>query len=166
MDKAIENNGLTRLDWGSGIWQRVSALQNLRKGYVHRFISENEYFPDKSVADAAIENVREAVIAIFQHASRPLPLWVYDDDHRGWDPGRRGGPTLTLIHSGANENDPKVIKLYFFHQDKENLTDVLPIGTDYLPYVEDLILKLRVPASAIKVCEGDTVVYEKELNMR
>lgn len=159
-------NGFNSLEWESGIWQRVSALQDLRKGYVHRFISENDFFPETDVADGAIETVRNAVVAIYQNVIRPIPAWVYDDDDRGWDSGSRGGATLMLIHSGSDDNDPKVIKLCFVHQGKEKLTDVLPSGTDYLLYVEDLILKLRVPASAIKVYEGNTVVHERELNIR
>jgi hypothetical protein len=166
LDKAIQKKGLNRLEWGSGIWQRVSSIQNKRKGYVHRFISENDFFPEAGVADESIDTIRKAVVAIYQHVSRPIPTWVQDDNDRGWDSGKRGGATLTLIHSGANENDPKVIKLFFVHLGKEKLTDVLPSGTNYLPYVKDLIQKIRIPISAIKVYEGNSLVHERELNMR
>ena len=166
LDTAIENQNIDRLEWGSGIWQRVSTLQNRRNGYVHRFISEDDFFPDANIADESIDIIREAVIAIYQHVNRPVPIWIQDDDDRGWDAGKRGGANLTLIHSGADENDPKVLKLFYVHLEKEKLTDVLPSGTDYLPYVEDLIQKIRVPISAIKVYEGNTVVHEKKLNIR
>lgn len=166
LDEAISKEGFNSLEWGSGIWQRVLEIQNVRKGYVHRFISENDYFPDTSVADEAIEIVRDAVIAIYQKVNRPVPSWVSDDDDRGWDSGRHGGATLTLIHAGANEEDPKVIRICFVHQGKEKISDVLPCGINYLPYVEDLILRLRVPVTAVKVYEGGLVIYERDLKMR
>lgn len=166
LDVAIQKQNFDRLEWGSGIWKRLSNLQNRRKGYVHRFISENDFFPDASIADESIDIIREAVIAIYQHVNRPVPIWIQDDDDRGWDAGKRGGANNTLIHSGATENDPKVIKLFYVHLGKEKLTGILPTGTDYLPYVKDLIHKIRVPISAIKVYEGNALVHERELNMR
>jgi hypothetical protein len=166
LDKAIINKGFIKIEWGSGIWQRVSNLQNKRKGYVHRFISENDFFPDAGIADESIDIIRQAVVAIYQHVNRPVPTWVRDDDDRGWDSGKRSGASLTLIHPGADENDPEVIKLFYVYLGKEKLTDVLPKGTDYLPYVEDLIQKIRVPISAIRVYKGISFVYERELNMR
>lgn len=166
LNKAIKEKGFNRLKWGSGIWQRVQELQDKRKGYVHRFISENDYFPDTSVADESIEIVRKAVVDIYQHVNRPVPAWIQDDYDRGWDSGKKFDANLTLIHAGADKSDPNVIKIYYVYQGNEKLSDVLPSGTKYMPYVNDLINSLRVPASEIKVYEGDNLVYKKELNMR
>lgn len=166
LDSAIQNKGFRSLQWGCGIWQRVLDLHKKRNGLAHRFISEDDYFPDATVADESIDIVREAISAIYRHVNRRVPIWIQDNDDRGWDSGRRNGSNMTLIHSGADQNDPKLVKLFYVHSGKEKLTDVLPSGTDYLPYVDDLIRKVRVPISAVKVYEGNTVVYVRELNMR
>jgi hypothetical protein len=40
LDAALEQKRFQKLNWTSGLWQRVKDLQEARKGYVHRFISE------------------------------------------------------------------------------------------------------------------------------
>lgn len=35
IDKAITSKALPKLDWGKGIWQKVSAIQTLRINCVH-----------------------------------------------------------------------------------------------------------------------------------
>jgi hypothetical protein len=71
-----------------------------------------------------------------------------------------------LIHAGASEDDPKVIRVCFVHSDNEKLSEVLPSGTDYAPYVDDLIKRIRVPITSVRVYEGTTLVYEKLTRMR
>jgi hypothetical protein len=166
LDTAIDRQGFQRLEWGSGVWQRVTALQKKRKGYVHRFLSEPNLFPEAKIADEAIDVVRTAVEAIYQHVGRPPPAWIQDADDRGWDTGRQGGASVTLIHQGAVEDDPRVIKIFYVYLGSERLSDVFPSGTDYQPYVNDLIHRVRVPISAVRVYEGDLLVYEKETKMR
>jgi len=133
---------------------------------MHRFLSEANLFPSPTLADEAIDTVRAAVEAIYRHVGRPAPAWIHDDDNRGWDDGRRHGATLTLIHAGASEENPKAIKIWFVRSDKEHLSEVLPAGTDYTPYVEDLIRRVRVPISAVRVYEGAALVHERETTMR
>ena len=164
--KRIPITGFSSLDWSSGLWQRVRRLQGVRKGYMHRFLSEANLFPSPTLADEAIDTVRAAVEAIYRHVGRPAPAWIHDDDNRGWDDGRRHGATLTLIHAGASEENPKAIKICFVRSDREHLSEVLPAGTDYTPYVEDLIRRVRVPISAVRVYEGAALVHERETTMR
>jgi hypothetical protein len=166
LDASIKVQGFASIDWSSGLWQRVTKLQERRKGYMHRFLSEADLFPSSTLADEAIDTVRTAVEAIYPHVGRPVPAWIQDDDDRGWDDGRRGGATATLIHAGASEKDPKAIKICFVHSGKEHLSEVLPAGTDYVPYVDDLIRRVRVPISAVRVYEGAVLVHETETTMR
>jgi hypothetical protein len=166
LDASIEAQGLASLDWSSGLWQRVIKLQKMRKGYMHRFLFEADLFPSTTRADEAIDIVRNAVVAIYSHVGRPVPAWIQDVDDRGWDHGRGGGVTATLIHAGVSEEDPKAIKICFVHGGKEKLTEVLPAGTDFAPYVKDLIRRVRVPISAVRVYEGALLVHETETTMR
>ena len=166
LDAALKQKGFSELKWGVGLWQRVERLQKTRKGYVHRFLSEDNLFPQSIVADMAIEIVRAAVKDIYQHVGSPSPSWILDNYDRGWDNGRRGGANLTLIHACTSENDQKAIKIYYVHDGNERLTDVLPSETDYGPYVDDLIQKIRVPITAVSVYEGIMLVHERQTNMR
>jgi hypothetical protein len=84
MNKAILNKGLISIDWGSGKWQKVIALREVRRKYIHVNLPQNELWPDLEVADNAIEVVREAVIDIFQIANMATPKWIYDDNSEGW----------------------------------------------------------------------------------
>jgi len=166
LDAALLNQGFSKLDWGSGLWQQVANLQKKRNGYMHRFISQSNLFPEATVADEAIDIVRAAVKAIYQHVGSPPPPWIQDVDDRGWDNGRRSAANLTLIHTGASEDDPNVIRLCFVQDGIEKLSEVLPSGTDYTPYVDDLIRRIRVPITAVRVYKGPTIIFEREARMR
>jgi len=166
LDASIEAQGFNRLNWSSGIWQQVRKLQETRKGYMHRFLSEINLFPSSVLADKAIQTVRAAVADIYAHVDRAVPVWIHDDEDRGWDNGKRMGVTVTLIHAGASEEDPKVIKIYLALSGEEKLTEVLPAGTDYSPYVDSLIRRVKVPISSVKVYEGLELVHETKTAMR
>jgi hypothetical protein len=84
MDGAITKKGLNSIDWGSGKWQNVIDLREVRKKYTHVNIPQKELWPDLEIADDAIKVVREAVIDIFQIANMPVPKWIYDDEFQGW----------------------------------------------------------------------------------
>jgi hypothetical protein len=166
LDAAIKTQGFSSINWGSGIWQQVTKLQKKRKGYTHRFLSESDLFPQATLADEAIETVRNVVVAIYQHVGRPAPIWIQDNDDRGWDIGVRASANATLIHAGASEEDPNAIQIYYVRSGEENLTEVLPAGTDYLPYVYDLIKRIQVPITSVRVYKGTVLVHETETQMR
>lgn len=166
LDKAIQNKSLPPLDWGQGLWQEVQKVQDCRKGYVHRFLTEPNLFPDIEVADSTITVVREAIVAIYTHAHRVVPAWVQDDEDRGWDVGPGSYICATTIHKGASHDDPQAIQVCYVWNGKEHIHDVLPPGTNAQPYCEDLLAHLRVPASAIRVYSGDKLVSETQLVMR
>lgn len=60
VDDAVSKRSLPKLDWSQGVWQRVIKVQEARKSYIHRFISERDLFPEVSLADEAIETIRSA----------------------------------------------------------------------------------------------------------
>jgi hypothetical protein len=154
------------LEWGQGLWQEVQKIQEVRKGYVHRFLDERDLFPNAGVADKAIEIVRNAIVAIYAHVGRGAPPWVQDDEDRGWDSGPGWWASATVVHKGASTDDPHAIRVCYLWNGQEHVHDVLPAGTDPQPYWEDLLTHLNVPASAIRVYEGDTLLFERPLPMR
>ncbi len=166
LDEAIKRKFFDPLDWGSGIWQSVLILQEQRKGYLHRFLAEKDLFPEAAFADNAIVIVRAAVESIYRHVGRPYPTWIQDDNDRGWDSGKSSTATLTGIHAGASSDDPNCVHVTFTHNGKEGTAHVLPPGSDYEEYVEDLKAHANVPISRIVVRQGGNILYEEDVQMR
>jgi hypothetical protein len=166
LDVALVQKSLPPLNWGSGLWQQVSKIQQKRNNYMHRFVSETDLFPEAAVSDNAIDVVRKAVMEIYRHAKRTPPLWVQDDYDRGWDAKSGLLANATVIRAGAKEDDPKVVKIAYVIGEREHVSEVLPPGTDPEPYVEDLLTNIQGPINAIKVYEGNTLCMEKVITMR
>lgn len=168
IDAAIERKSLPSLDWGQGLWQKVTDIQKTRKGYVHRFLMVNDLFLGPEVADNAITVIREAVVSIYSHANRIPPAWIQDDEDKGWDGngGSKMSGAASLIHAGASLDDPKVIKICYIRDNKEHISEVLPPGSDPMPYLEDLIQHVTVPISGVRAYEGNKIVFSKDLPMR
>jgi hypothetical protein len=167
LDDAIQNNNHPALNWGNGIWQKVSNLQEKRKRIIHRFQTENNLFPEITDADEAINIVRESIKEIYRHTNNNYPLWIDDDDDRGWDDrGPRGSSTATVLHGGAKEDDLTSIKVYFVVNGKEKLSEVLPANTDYNQAVDNILYKSTVPISKVFVKQNDQIIFNKDLNMR
>lgn len=166
LDKAVSALGLPKLDWGAGVWHRVSQVHQLRKSYVHPGIPQEQLFPEVTEADTAIETLRNAITAIYLHAGKTPPDWLRDNEDRGWDNGKGGGANTVLIHAGANEQDPEAIKIAYDYKGREYISDVLPPGTDASPHIEELIRNANVPISAVRAYRGQTVIVERQLPMR
>jgi len=84
LDKAIERLELDKLQWGMGLWQQVSMLQDLRKNCTHRFLSEANLFPTEEEANKAIDTTRAAVRDIYTRSGKTVPKWIEDDYDQGW----------------------------------------------------------------------------------
>jgi hypothetical protein len=166
IDSAIQRKSLAPLNWGSGLWQKVTEIQETRKNYVHRFVEESDLFPDADLADNAIAVIRNAVLSIYKHAGRVTPVWIHDNEDRGWDKGNSVGVNFRLIRAGASLNDPNAIRIYYIRENKEHLNEVLPPDVDPKPYLEDLIQHVTVPISGVRVYKGDEIIIEKTLPMR
>lgn len=167
LDAAIASKSLPPLQWGSGLWQQVKALQKTRKGYVHRFVSETKLFPVAEVTDRVIVVVRNAIVDIYAHVSRVVPPWIQDDDDRGWDKGPAAvTANPTVIRAGAGPDDEKVIRVCFVQDAQERPSEVLPPGTDPQRYVDDIIQNVCVPISEVRVYEGKQLISSKAIPMR
>lgn len=166
LDRAIDNNGFDKLNWGEGIWQRVRELQEIRKSYSHKFLSLSDLFQEVDIAEFAIMVAREAIISIYQHTGSAPPEWADYDTDKGWDSGGRSGASGTLQYKGWDKNDPKAIEISYILHDDEKVIYRLPSGNDYEPYVEKTIKSLNSPAEAVRVYEGGDLVKEITLNLR
>lgn len=167
LDDAIQRNNLPALNWGSGVWQKVGNLQEKRKNIIHRFQLENDLFPEIADADEAINIVRESFKEIYRHTNQNYPLWIDDNDDRGWDGrGFGGSSTLTVLRGGAKEDDPTSIKVYFVVDGEEKLSEVLPENSDYYKAVDNILYNSTVPISKVFVKQNDQIIFNKDLNMR
>jgi hypothetical protein len=167
LNGAIERKSFLKLDWSNGIWQQVLQVQELRINCAHRFSQETDLFPDAIVADDAISTARQAIIAIYQHVGKDVPLWIKDDTDQGW--ANKGGLSMFgnmyTTPPGVDENAPDTIKVTYIYKDKENIRNVLPSGTDPNPHVERLIETIGLPISGIKVYRGKEVIQEIQFPM-
>ena len=166
LDEAIKSRTLQPLDWGSGIWQRVRALQERRKGFVHLTVAQEELFPSADVADEAIEVVRGAVEEVYTHAGGQPPEWIADDDDRGWQRRRGVEAAATIIRAGVDPEDPTTIRIGYVKDGREHVDSYLPADTDVDDAVEDLISRLQVPVSAVFAYQGADLRRYQEIKWR
>lgn len=167
LNKAIEEKSFPKLDWSKGIWQQVLQVQQYRKNCVHRFSQETDLFPNVSMADDTITITRQAIIEIYKHVGKSVPLWINDDTDQGW--ANKGGFSLFgnayTVPPGLDEHAPDTIKVTYIYKDKENIREVLPAETDPNPHVDRLIATIGLPISGIKVYRGKEVIQEIQFPM-
>ena len=167
LNNAIEEKSFPKLDWSKGIWQQVLKVQQDRKNSVHRFSKETHLFPDASIADDTIAITRQAIIEIYKHVGKSVPLWINDDTDQGW--ANKGGVSISgymrTTPPGLDENAPDTIKVTYIYKDKENIREVLPAGTNPNPCVDRLIATIGLPISGIKVYRGKEVIQEIQFLM-
>lgn len=167
MDDAIKKSSLTTLNWENGIWQKVINLQKIRNNIVHRFQKENNLFSEISDADEAIFIVREAVKEIYNHTNKNYPLWIEDDEDRGWDGrGFINYTTVTVHRNGSKRDDFNCIKIYFVTNGIEKLSEVLSENEDYNQAVDNILYNSKEPISKVFVKQYDQIIFNKDLNMR
>lgn len=167
MDKAIADLSLPPIDWSFGLWQQVRALQETRKGYVHRFLALRDMFPPAMVAENAITTVRSAVIDIYGRTQKSEPDWVHIDTSRGWDAASQfGSASISQAHLGASFDDPNTTRVYLVIGGEEILTSVFPPGHDARQTVEELIKSVNVPIEGIRVYDNGVPVLDFTVAMR
>lgn len=165
LDAAISNKNLPPLNWGSGIWQKVTHIQELRKNVAHRFASETELFPDLEIADRAIETVREAIIDVYQHSNKPNPEWVTDDFDEGWTTG-----VMTMHATGGPLNPyaecKEAIVVSYFYKGREYIQNYLAPDTDINLQVEKYFRPIGKPITEVRLSRDGEVlvqfVFDKE----
>jgi len=167
LTKAIEEKSFPKLDWSKGIWQQVLQVQQYRKNCVHRFSQETDLFPNASMAEDTIAITRQAIIEIYKHVVKSVPLWINDDTDQGW--ASKGGFSLFgnayTVPPGLDEHAPDTIKVTYIYKDKEIIREVLPAGTDPNPQADRLIETIGLPISGIKVYRGKEVIQEIQFSM-
>ena len=167
LDRALADLSLPPIDWSTGLWQNVRALQETRKSYVHRFLALSDMFPPANIAEDAITTVRGAVKDVYARAQKPDPDWVHIDASRGWDAASQlGRPTISQAHFGTSFEDPNTTRVYLVIAGEEKLTSVFPPGHDARQTVEELLSSVKVPIEGIRVYDNGVQVLDFTVAMR
>jgi hypothetical protein len=162
LDRAVAAKSLPKIHWGSGIWQQVERVHQLRIDYVHRDIPQERLFPTLAEADLTITALRKGIRSIYRHAQKTTPDWIQDDQDRGWDGGNTDLIHGTVVVGGADENDPESIRLTYIYRGKEYTRAILRPASDISPYTYEL-LRTGLPISAIRVYRGQELINEQSL---
>ncbi|MFH1672883.1 MAG: hypothetical protein ABIF87_05610 [Pseudomonadota bacterium] len=166
LNVAIEQKAFAAINWGSGIWQKISLIHKLRKDFVHVNPSQDALFPEADEADNAIEVIREAIKDIYARAGRDAPSWVEDDYDQGWDKGWRSIAHATMTRREVDPNAADTIRVGYIYKDREHISEVLPAGTDLKPVIEQLLRDIRVPISRVRAYKGNELIVDREISMR
>lgn len=166
VNQAVEDLGLPKINWGKGTWQKILHLRDVRKEYIHTKLEKEKLFLDSSYADDYVNGIQEGIIAIYGHANKPIPKWVYYFEDRGWDFGNGSMGHATLIRQGAQREDPQSIIVTYVYKGREFESDILPFDADYLKVVQGLADSIRIPITCIKVYQRGNVIYEEQVIMR
>ena len=167
LEQALSNSGFEPIDWSWGVWQQVIQVQNIRKDYVHRFITLQEMFPDSNVADNAIDVIRKAIKDIYERSGKIYPEWVEICEVKGWDKQSQFGmATLSQAHLGSSFDDPNTKRVYIVINGEEKLTSVFPSGHDTSKTVEELLYSVNVPIESIRVYDCGELIEDNRVLMR
>jgi hypothetical protein len=166
VNQTVEELGLPKINWGKGTWHKILHLRDVRKEYIHTKLEREKLFLDSSFADDYVNGIQEGIIAIYEHANKPLPKWVYYFEDRGWDYGDVSMAHGTVIRQGAKREDPRSIIVTYVYKGREFESEILPFDADYFKVVQDLADSIRIPISYIKVYQGGVVIFEEEVIMR
>lgn len=161
LDEAVQKAGLPLLDWSRGAWQKARVLQELRKAYVHRYLALDNYFPEASTADEAVETIREAINAIYAHANIVPPAWISYDKSHGWQTSTSFSSAFAAVAcDGASFDDPDTVRIFIVIDDDEHLTTVLPTGTDPSARIESLKHSVKIPFNGIKAYDKGNLTHD------
>lgn len=166
LNNAIQIKSLTPINWGSGVWQQVLNVHSQRKEFVHINFDQEKLFLEVVEAERSIQILREAIKSIYFIARKEPPNWVVDDQDKGWDNAHKSFANAYSTRAGANEDDPSCYKVVFVHKDKEYLNEILPPNFDFMVSVDHLLKNVIIPITAIKVYQGNAVVFERQFKMR
>jgi hypothetical protein len=170
-DEALATKHLPPVDWGKGIWQNVLQIYSVRKEFTHVVPSISHTKLKSPLADAerAIAVLRDGIKAVCDLVSLPHPAWAADDADNGWQ-GQRGGFDCTvdaqLVHAGAHENDPDVVRITYVLRGQEHITELAPPGTPHAPLLDRLLKGLNMPVDAVRAYRGATLLDEVRTKMR
>lgn len=97
------------MNFGSGLSGKISSkTKDARKIYAHYGVKLSDRFPQVSIAEDAIQTIREAIHDIYGRMGRQSPVWVDFDDSTGWP--QTGGFSATahptLLRGKVDQNAP------------------------------------------------------------
>jgi hypothetical protein len=173
LDEEFDKRGISRLNFGSGLSGKISSkTKDARKIYAHYGVKLSDRFPQVSIAEDAIQTIREAIHDIYGRMGRQSPVWVDFDDSTGWP--QTGGFSATahptLLRGKVDQNAPGTLRIALVTESgDEKVTDYFPGTTseeDGFEQVEDLLGRLNVPFSAVRVYRGPNLLNEEKLDMR
>jgi hypothetical protein len=113
LDDEFAAKGLTLLDFGSGLWQKInSRIKGYRKIFTHAGVDIMNRFPPVSVAEEAITTIRQAIQEIYTKTGKSSPPWVVLNQSDGWPQTRGVGiPHLTVLEGSIDKGDLDVFKI-------------------------------------------------------
>lgn len=171
LKKALNDAGKTPIDFGSGLWQDVLNIQKFRNNYIHIGGKLMDLYPLPSAAEDAIKIIREAIHDIYRRMGKSSPKWVALDESGGWPQpgGFRMTGHLTVSRVGADPNAPDTYSIVLVTETGEEKPTIYLAGTtpeeDVFEEVEDLLGRLNVPFSAVRVYRGPDLIYEDNFDM-
>lgn len=166
INESISQGDFQKINWGCGVWQRVKAVQELRKNYVHRFSTENELYPSHTIAQDAIDTIRSAIKDIYKIVNKPVPVWVDDNADKGFDKSPSFEGHLTCTEKGADKNNPECFVLSYITKGKEYDSLITLSHSSICREIENIKINSTVPIDSIIVRKGSEIVEEYKLKMR
>lgn len=168
LDEALTTADVPAVDWSRGGWQRVLEVYQLRKDYTHPRVPQQRLFAPLAEADRAVVTLRSALEDLYERLRLAPPAWIYDDEADGWQ-GRRGFTAsvhATLLRAGADQDDPRTIRVAYVYKGEEHVSDVLPPDADPEPVVERLLDTVVIPISEVRVYQGPELLTRRATNLR
>lgn len=161
INETIIEKKLNPLDWGQGIWQKVLEINDLRKSAVHRFVTEQELFPEPAIADFAVSTTREAIKTIYEHCDKPVPEWINDDSDCGWRTGN--SKVFGIIINSTYMNVDGAIKVTYFCKGEEVVWNYLSPDADINLPVENYY-NGGGQISAVRLYRGEELLVEFKID--
>ncbi len=167
---AVAAKHVQAVDWGQGIWQQVLRVYELRKGFIHVVpsISHEKLKTPLEDAENAIVVLRDGIKAAAALVGLPTPLWVDDDEDRGWQ-GTHNGFSSTadgyVVRAGVDENDSANVLIVYVLRDEEHMVEIALPGTPHGPLLERLLGSLNVPVEAVRAYRGPTLIEERKMRI-
>jgi hypothetical protein len=173
LDAEFAGKGLTPLDFGSGLWQKINTLiKGYRTTFAHAGVDIKDRFPPVLVAVEAVETIRQAIHDIYAKTGKSSPPWVDLNQSDGWPQTRGGGMQahLTVLEGPIDKGAPNVFKISLVTPaGDEKETRWLPENTpmdEIMDRVEQILGGLNVPFKGIRVYRGQDLLVDENFEMR
>lgn len=154
---------LTDPTGGSGLWQDVLDVYQMRKDYVHPGVAQERLFAPVGEAERAIAVLRLAIKDVYVRTGTPEDAWPNDDEDPV-DPHKGSSAHATAIRAGASKESG--IRICYVVLGREYESEIARPDADHIALMEDLLRQIRVPISAVRAYRGDDLIDEIIVRMR